>query len=52
MWSDVAITLRSKLKKIIKAEGRHHLDTEKLKDCITAIEYKYDNDRALVTSRA
>jgi len=30
-------------------EGRHRWDTEKLKDFITAIDYKYDSDRALET---
>jgi len=41
--------VRIKLKNIIKAEGRHRWDTDKLKDCITAIdyEYEYDSDRAL-----
>jgi len=36
----VVITVKIKLKKIIKAEGRHRRDTEKLKDFITAIDYK------------
>jgi len=43
----VVITVRIKLKKIIKAEGGHRCGTVKLTDCITAIDYKYDSDRAL-----
>jgi len=43
----VVITVKIKLKKIFKAEGSQRWDMEKLKDFITAIEYKCDSDRAL-----